>query len=171
VIATLSEPKKYGAARGIPMSQVVSFHDPLDLTEVGRVNTGSSPDGLLAVANQMMIAESGANTVSVYDFGSNRIQSRLTTGFSPRRILEAADKIYISNYDEGSISVVFPGQFSAARTISGMGLPLEMVFNPSYQRLYVSDEEAAGLAVIDTVTDRLTGFIDLGARPMGLAIQ
>jgi YVTN family beta-propeller protein len=45
-----------------------------------------------------------------------------------------------------------------------------MVFSQTYQRLYVSDDQALGLAIIDTANDKLTGSINLGARPVGLAI-
>jgi YVTN family beta-propeller protein len=45
-----------------------------------------------------------------------------------------------------------------------------MAFSETYQRLYVSDEQARGLAIIDTANDQFIGYISLGARPVGLAI-
>jgi DNA-binding beta-propeller fold protein YncE len=151
------------------LSQTVSFLDPLSLAEVGSTRTSSSPEGLLVTDNRLWIAESGANTVAVYDLATNQIQTRLSVGFTPRRLLDNGSQIYVSNYDAGSISVILPDQASVGRVISGLGRPLEMAFSQTYQRLYVSDEQTLGLAVIDTANDQFTGYINLGARPVGLA--
>jgi YVTN family beta-propeller protein len=151
------------------LSQSVSLHDPLSLAEVGSIRTSSSPDGLMVANNLLWIAESGANTVSTYDLVTNQILPRLSVGFTPRRLLDNGSQIYVSNYDEGSISVILPGQSGVSRVISGLGRPLEMAFSQTYQRLYVTDEKALGLAVIDTANDQFTGYINLGARPVGLA--
>jgi DNA-binding beta-propeller fold protein YncE len=151
------------------LSQTVSFLDPLSLAEVGSTRTSSSPDGLMVTDNRLWIAESGANTVSVYDLATNQIQTRLSVGFMPRRLLDNGSQIYVSNYDEGSISVILPGQSSVGRVIPGLGRPLEMAYSQTYQRLYVSDEQTLGLAVIDTANNQFTGYINLGARPVGLA--
>jgi hypothetical protein len=45
-----------------------------------------------------------------------------------------------------------------------------MAFNQFYRRLYVTDEAAAGLAIIDVNANRLLGHLSLGARPFGLAV-
>jgi DNA-binding beta-propeller fold protein YncE len=152
------------------LTQTVSFHDPLTLAEVGGIRTSSSPDGLFVTNNQLLIAESGGNTVSVYDLATNRTLTRLTVGMTPRRLLDNGSQIYVSNYDEGSISVILSGQSAVGRVIPGLGRPLEMTFSQTYQRLYVGDEQALGLAIIDTANDQFDGYISLGARPVGLAI-
>jgi YVTN family beta-propeller protein len=143
----------------------------LTLAVVGSIRTSSSPDGLFVTNNRLLIAESGANTVSVYDLATNRILTRVTVGITPRRLLDIGSQIYVSNYDEGSISVILSGQSAVGRVIPGLGRPLEMTFSETYQRLYVSDEQALGLAIIETVNDQFNGYISLGARPVGLAIN
>jgi DNA-binding beta-propeller fold protein YncE len=152
------------------ISQTVSFHDPLTLNKVGSIPTGSSPDGLLALNNQLYIAESGANTVSIFDLSTNMMQSLLSVGFGPRRLLNNGDQIYVSNYDSGSLSVIYPGQLEVGREIRGLGRPLEMIFDRTNQWLYVADEQKSGLAIIDSNINQLMGYIELGARPLGLAI-
>lgn len=150
------------------LSQTVSFRDPLSLAEVGSIRTGSSPDGLMASDNRLWIAESGTDTVILYNLATNQFLTRLSVGFTPRRLLDNGRQIYVSNYDEGSISVILPGQTGVGRVIFGLGRPLEMAFNSTYQQLYVSDEEALGVGIIDTASDQFNGYIYLGARPVGL---
>ena len=151
------------------ISQTVSLLDPLSLAEVGSIPTSSSPDGLMVTNNRLIVAESGANTILVYDLATNRIVTRLTVGFTPRRLLDNGRQVYVSNYDEGSVSVVLPGQAGVGRLVTGLGRPLEMTFSKTYHWLYVSDDEAGRLSVIDTATDKFNGYIELGARPVGLA--
>jgi YVTN family beta-propeller protein len=151
------------------LSQFISVHDPINLTQVKNIAC-NSPDGLLAMNNQLYIAESGANSVSIYDFASNRIQSRLAVGYTPRRLLYNGNKIYVSNYGSGSLSVILPGQLGVSREILGLGQPLEMAFNQNNRWLYVGDDQKGGLAVIDTSTDQLIKYINLGAQPAGMAV-
>lgn len=165
----------YLAARSVlavssVMSQEVTFYDPLTLQQVGSVATGSSPDGLLLSNNLLYIAEKDADTVSIFDFGNNLMRSRLNVGSGPRRLLDNGYHIYVSNYDDGSLSVIYPGQLEVGRQIRGLGRPLEMIFDQAYRRLYVGDEKEEGLAVIDSNIDKLKGYIKFGARPLGLAI-
>jgi hypothetical protein len=63
-----------------------------------------------------------------------------------------------------------PGQLGVIREVHGLGRPKEMVFDNFYRRLYVADEEAAALAVVDVNSNLLIGRIALGARPSGMAI-
>ena len=150
------------------ISQTVSFRDPLDLSEVNSVVTGSSPDGLLFSNNLLYITESGANTVSIFDFSANTITGRMNVGFSPRRLLDNGNQIYVSNYDSGSLSVIFPGQLEVSREVLGLGRPLEMVYDSTYRLIYVGDAQEAGLAIIDSTINELKGYVRLGAPPQGL---
>lgn len=151
-------------------TQTISLHDAVNLNLVGSIQTGSKPDGLLESGNLLYIAESRSNNVAIYDFSANRIKHRVLVGSTPRRLLDNGAKIYVSNYEGGSISVLRRGQFATIREIFGLGRPMDMIFNQAYNRLYVSDEQANGLVVIDTNIDKKIGFVDLGARPLGLAV-
>lgn len=158
-------------AVSLALSQKLVFLDPLNLTTVRSLPTGSTPQGLLVLDNRLYVAERGEHSVSVVDLLSKGNLTRLTSvGFGPRRLQTSDSQIYISNYDGGSLAVVMPGQLGVIQEINGLGRPLEMVFNQSYRRLYVAEEEAAALAVVDTNSNLLLGRIFLGARPAGLAV-
>jgi YVTN family beta-propeller protein len=157
-------------AVSLSLSQRVLLLDPLTLATVRTITTGNAPEGLAVADRQLYIAESGGNTVSIYDLGNRNNQSRLAVGFGPRRLLDTDNQIYVSNYQDGSLSVLVPGQLGVIQEIFGFGRPLEMAFVPFYRRLYVADEEAADLAVIDANSNQVLGHISLGARPLGLAV-
>lgn len=153
------------------LSQKILLLNPLSLGVVRSISTGSAPQGLIVLENQLYVAESGDNTVSITDLSSRGTQNRLMVGFGPRRLLETTNnQIFVSNYKDNSLSVMLPGQFGVIQEIYGLDRPLEMVLNEFYHRLYVTDEMKAALAVIDTDSDKLLGFIALGAQPFDLDI-
>jgi DNA-binding beta-propeller fold protein YncE len=151
------------------LSQTVSLLRPLELTVIRTIPTGNAPQGLLARGNQLYIAENGDHAVLIFDLSAGRDQTRLDVGLGPRRLLDAGDYIYAGNYQDGSISVLLPGLPGVVAEIRGLGRPLEMAYDRPRRLVYVGEEQNAGLAVIDAVTNRLVGRITLGARPAGLA--
>jgi YVTN family beta-propeller protein len=157
-------------AVSLSLSQRVLLLNPSNLSEVGTILTGSSPEGLAAMDNQLYVADFGDNTVDVADLIGRGSQSRLTVGFGPRRLIATDNQIFVSNYLGGSLSVLVPGQLGVIQEIVGLGQPLEMAFDRFYRRLYVADEGTASLAVIDVNTNRLLGRIMLGAKPFGMAV-
>jgi YVTN family beta-propeller protein len=157
-------------AVSLSLSQKVVLLDPLSLAVVGTIPTGGEPQGLLVSNNHLYIAEGGDNTVSIVDLARRGALDRLTVGFGPRRLLEVDNRIYVTNYEDGSLSVLVPGQLGVIQEIRGLGQPLEMALDQFYRRLYVADEKAAALAVIDVNANHLLGFISLGAKPVGLGV-
>ena len=144
--------------------------DPVSLRVVRTITTGSNPEGLLISDNVLYVAESGDGSISANDLANKAAQGQLMVGFGPRRLAEADGQIFVSNYKDGSLSVLLPGQLGALQEIYGLGEPFEMVFDDFYRRLYVGDRRNAGLAVIDTNSNQLLRQISLGAQPLGLAV-
>ena len=167
-VVYLKEQRLVAVSQGL--DQTVLLLDPETLRVVRRVSTGSNPEGLLVVDNVLYVAESGDSTVSINDLASRAAQSRMMVGFGPRRLVGTEDQIFVSNYKNGSLSVLLPGQLGALQEIFGFGEPLEMVFDDFFRRIYVGDQREAGLMVIDTNSNQLIRKISLGAKPVGLAI-
>jgi len=157
-------------AVSLSLSQKVLLIDPESMIVLSTITTGNSPQGMTVSNDQLYITEHGDNTISVSNLSSRATQVRISVGFGPRRVLSTGNRIYVSNYLDDSLSVLVPGQSGVIQEIYRLGRPLEMAFNEFYQKLYVVDEDAAGLAVIDTNSNLLKGHIVLGAKPLGLAV-
>lgn len=157
-------------AVSLTLSQRVVLLDPENLGIVGTITTGSGPQGLAVSENQLYVAESGDNSVSITDLDNRNSQSRIAVGFGPRRLQEIGSQIYVSNYQDGTVSVLLPGQLGVVQDIFDLGRPLEMVYDQFYRRVYVADEEAAALAVINASANQFLRRIYLGAKPFGLAV-
>jgi len=156
-------------AVSLTLSQKVLLLDPETLRVVRTISTGSNPEGLLVLENQLLIAERGSASVTTIDLSNSGSQSQKMVGFGPRRLVDAGNQIFVSNYNDGSLSVLLRGQLSSIQDIYGLGKPLEMAYNDFHRRLYVADELDAALAIIDVGSNQIVGRISLGAPPLGLA--
>ena len=118
----------------------------------------------------LYIAESGANSVLVYDLINNKEKKRVLVDLTPRRIMNADGFIFVSNYNSRSISLLSPGQINVSRTIPLSGRPLELADVPRNKWIYVGNEDENGLTIVDPVTTKTVGRIELGAKPMGITV-
>lgn len=164
----LPEHQRLAVSSGL--SQAVFLLNPESLNTMETVPVGSSPQGLLAWRNLLYIAESDSNTISVYDLEIRQVRARINAGLSPMRLLLSGVRIYVSNYEGGSLSVLLPGQLSVSQGISVGGTPMEMASSTSRRWLYVGNQGSRDVTVIDLTSNRPAGRIPLGAAPVGLAI-
>ncbi len=164
-------PRQNLLAVSLSLSQTVVLLDPETLNTVQTIATSSRPEGLMIWKDSLLyIAESGANSVLVYDLNNNKEKKRIQVDLTPKRIMAADGYIYVSNYNSRSISLLSPGQINVSRTILLSGRPLELVDVPRNKWIYVGNEEGNGLTIVDPVTSKTVGHIELGAQPMGIAV-
>jgi hypothetical protein len=156
-------------AVALSLSQKVVLVSARDLQKAGEFSTGSAPAGLLALDNQLYVAEERGNSVSVIDLFSGSKQNRLAVGSGPRRLIADGQQIYVANASAGSLSVIETGAIGVVQEIGGIGQPGEMLLNRFYRRLYVTDAERDALVGVDANIDQIIHGIGLGGRPFGLA--
>lgn len=158
-------------AVSLSLSQTVVLLDPETLAEVQRISTGNKPEGLMLFKKTLLyIAETGSNSVMVYDLSRSKIQKRIPVGQSPRRIAEASGRIYVTNHNSRSISILTPGQLGVSKTIALDGPPLELAYSQTAKWLYVGNGIANTLDIINPANNRMAGRIPLGALPQGIAV-
>lgn len=150
--------------------QKVFFLDPITLTTIGTIDTGGSPEGLLVHGNNLYVAESSSNAVSVFELPGGRSTARLNVGSKPRRIMYNNNQIYVANFGAGSISILRPGQLSMSRDIRVGGSPFAMDAVRSRQWLYACDTTNGTVVVIDLSSNRVAKRIELGTVPDGLVV-
>jgi len=154
------------------LSQTVLLLDPESLAQVGAVSTGSKPSGLFNDGNERLyIAESGGNSVLVYDLDRHENIQRIPVEFSPKRLLVSYDTLYVTNLNSRSVSVIKRGHTSASKTISLTGRPLEIAGTRSNQWIYVGNEGERAITIIEPITNKVAGKIELGAVPLGIEVN
>jgi DNA-binding beta-propeller fold protein YncE len=158
-------------AVSVGIAQNVVVLDPESLKTISSISTGVNPDGLMSWEDRRLyIAETGSNSVMVYDFAAGAMVKRIRVGFMPRRIAHSDSFIYVTNPGSRSISVLQPRLLGVSRTISFPDGPLEMAYTPRHKWLYVGCEQGGRIAIIDPLTNEMTGSIELGATPRGILV-
>ena len=133
------------------------------------VELGGTPHGLLVFNDLLYIAEEDTNTISVFDLLYRRYQNRITTGSPPYRLMAVADKIYVSNRKDGTLSLLRERSTIVSKMIFVGENVQEMASSESQGYLYVGNGKCDGsLAVVDIHRDTVIGRIELGAFPRGV---
>jgi len=146
-------------------SQEVYLLDPETLATRQVLSVGNGPDGLLATEEHLYVAESGANTVAIFDLRSGQFNRRLNTGLMPRRLAQSDNRVYVSNHRDGTVSLLTSREPRVLREIPVGGAPLEMAASARSRWVYVADQTTGTLAVIDQTANRVVGRVELGVRP------
>ena len=158
-------------AVSVGIGQNVVVLDPETLQTIGSISTGVNPGGLMSREDRLLyIAETGSNSVLVYDFASNTMVKRIGVGFMPKRIARTDSFIYVTNTGSRSISVLQPGLLGVSRTINFPDGPLEMAYSERHKWLYVGSQQGGKLAIIDPISNEIAGTVELGATPAGILV-
>lgn len=152
------------------LSQQVYLMEPETLATVGSAAVGRVPQGLLVADNYLYVAESGSDTISIYDIAALQPVKRMNVGMGPRRLLQSGENIYVANGDDGTISLVLARQQRFSRAIRVEGRPFAMAASTARKWLYVGDQEYGRLSVVDQTTNRITERIEFGAVPMDILL-
>ncbi|MGW0447180.1 YncE family protein, partial [Streptosporangium sandarakinum] len=79
--------------------------------------------------------------------------------------------VYVTNYADGTISVIDDAAGRVVRTFRVGGSPGRIAAGPDGRRLYVTDFVAGKLSVIDTVTGAVAATVPVGKAPFGVAVS
>ena len=143
----------------------------------------------LYVANyglRQIVQEGANNIVTVIDTGSDQIIATVEVGLRPYAMTfnENGDKLYVLNRGDGfglsdpadMVSVIDLTDLNQpARTVDlSLGVekgvtPSAIVVAPSTERAFIVNRNSDNVAVIDTSSDSLVSFIDVGKAPLGIA--
>jgi len=151
--------------------QRVYLVNPTSLSVEDYVSLGSAPLGLVSWENYLYIAESSANTVSVYDLSARKMLKNIHVGFEPARFVTSDGSVYVTNYLDGSISILQGGQFSVSKEVAVGKSARELAVSEKQRLIFVGVGDCDGsLAVVDTTGNHVIGRIELGSRPMGISV-
>jgi DNA-binding beta-propeller fold protein YncE len=134
-----------------------------------------SPDGLTAYVTE----SHEVCVIDVRDALKPRVADRLRAA-SPEGLLATADRVFVSNAQDDSITVISAADRSVVAEIPlgipSLGqfrgvLPAGMAYDPVTKRLLVAETGINAVGVVDTTANRLIGLIPAGWMPAKVAIS
>lgn len=102
----------------------------------------------------------------------NGVAATVEVGLYPWSVAvdPAADSAYVTNYGDGTISVIDLQDNSVATTIEGEYGPMRVAVNPTTNTAYVTNYGDT-VSVIDTRSNTITATIPVGKEPAGVAVD
>jgi YVTN family beta-propeller protein len=150
-------------------------------TPAGTATSTATPSGptptptltpTLSGAGLAYVSDSGSNSVSVIDVGTNAVVRSISVGNLPFGVAvdAAGTRAYVTNAFGHTLSVIDTASNQVINTLPVGILPRGVAVNPSGRRVYVANGQSGTLSVVDTLTDNVTS-IELGGHPYGVDVN
>ena len=134
---------------------------------------GNTPVGVWPGANNnMYVGNQQSGFISVIDASKAANQGTIHLDFTPGMIAynENDDTIWITDGDSGEVSV-FSSQGIYLESIPTGGGSYGILFLEDYSKVYISNEKAGTVSVIDTISMKKIKDIKVGLKPNGMALK
>ena len=117
------------------------------------------------------IPNSGSNTVSVLNTGTDAVVATVTVGNGPYPTCVSPDgsKVYVGNIQSNNVSVIDVATNSVINTILLAAQPTGLTLSPDGSKLYVSND--VNVSVINTATNENIQDINVGQYPYALLVS
>ena len=132
---------------------------------------GKTPAGVLWLNGRVLVANMGADDVSVVDPVDGHVERRVHTGRGAHQLFLSPDghTLYVNNRVEGTTVALDPATLTVERTYSISGGPDDISFAPDGD-LWITQRFAEKVAVLDPRTGALTHYA-VGRSPHGIFLN
>ena len=154
-------------AISVPREQKVYILNSSNLNTIKTFRVSGVPSSLWIDGDMLYITNVTTGNLEIYELKGFKAINSIYSGVKPIDVLGIDDKIYVANKGENSISVFDKEQLIVLRKIQVKGPPKDMTFCTMRRWMYVALEDK-GVAVVDTIRDRVVGYIDLGCSVSAL---
>lgn len=134
------------------------------------MKSGRETEGIefSADGSQMLVANEGDNTVTVYDRAKGTVLQRVdlsAQGSRPRGIKISPDgKSYAVTFEFSDRLVLIDSRFKVLKSVATRKSPYGVSFDPSGHRIYVAASRASVIQVFDADSLAVIGEIPVGGR-------
>ncbi len=139
---------------------------------VGVTNTitvGTSPTGVAydSAIDEIFVANSGYNTVSVISDASNAVVATVTVGTSPTGVTYDSTKgeIFVSNHDSNSVSVISDSKNTVVATVPVGTSPDNIAYDSGKSEIFVVNSGDNTVSVISDSTNTVVATVPVGTNP------
>lgn len=126
-----------------------------------------------AMAATAWVSNEKDNSLSLIDLQTLEVTETLPVGQRPRGLLLSHDSklLYICASDSDRVQGELLGVLAGRQLLDDLACGHVHHLHPNDRWLYVSNEDDALVTVIDTVTDKVLGQIEVGIEPEGMAVS
>lgn len=159
-------------------SNTVSVINAATNTVSSTIAVGNYPRGIKAYGTELYVANYGdpfyyfgGNSVSVIDSMTDTVTNTIVMpayNRGARGVTTYNGKVYVTNYTDGSVSVIDPNTKTVTATIAVGAGPRGLVGLNGF--LYVENFDSGTVSIIDTATNTVSSTLPVGHSPAGIAV-
>ncbi|MFQ5341802.1 MAG: cytochrome D1 domain-containing protein, partial [Anaerolineae bacterium] len=116
--------------------------------------------------------EAVANSLWAIDATTGQVLARVAVGQGPTHPIASPDGrwVYVTNTDEGSVSVIDANTWQVVTIIPNLPEPHDGELTPDGRLLYLATSGNSTMTVVDTTTRQVVQTFAVGKKPRGLAV-
>jgi YVTN family beta-propeller protein len=174
------------------LDDTVSVIDTATNTVTDTVKVGPTPSGVAVSrdGSTVYVTNSGwyrlnsyGHNVSVIDTATNTVTATIQVGTTPDGVADSPDdsKVYVTNYNDGTVSVIDTATNTVTKTVKVGYQPSSVTASRDGSTVYVTNSgwsnfdsqngQNGNVSVINTATNIVTATIQVGQRPIGVAVS
>lgn len=144
------------------------------------ITVGSSPNGIsfAPVNNDVYVANSGSNTVSVISSTTNNVISTINVGTNPGAVAydPANQDVYVTNGGSNNVSVISTSDNTIIATIPVGTGPNNLAYDSANQEMYIANSgnspgPSNTVSAISSTTNTVVSTITVDPNPIRLAFN
>lgn len=156
----------------------ISIIDIENFQLIDTVYVGPSPNDGIILNNLIYVLNGDADCLSVFDIGSSKILEQIKVGFQPQSILYSKKhkKIFVSNMNSDSISLINPLNLRIEKTLSVYSKPYGMCLSDDEKFLFIANTYLetgldGSITIYDIINDEIIDNIRCGRLPISIAFH
>src|SRR5262245_35925215 len=134
---------------------------------LARVETGTSPAGMVAANGAVWVANDGSGTLARVDPRTNRVTKRVRLRRGSFSLTRGFGALWVVNYKDGTLTRIDPSTLRR-RSVRVGGVPFDVL--AAYGRVWVTAWEAGRLVEVDPRSLKVVRRTKIGPRPTGLRV-
>ncbi len=129
----------------------------------------SGGEGAMAMDMDMDVM---ANSLWAVDAATGEILARIPVGMGPTHPIPSQDgsRVYVTNTDEGSVTVIDTATWEVIATIPDLPEPHDGELTPDGKLLYLATSGTSTVTEVDTTTFEVVKTFEVGKKPRGLVV-
>ncbi len=136
---------------------------------IATIAVGASPTGVAydSSKNEVFVANSGFNTVSVISDSSNSVVATVTVGTSPTGLAydSAKGEIFVTNHGSNSVSVISDSTNRVVATVPVGTSPNNLAYDSGKGEIFVVNSGDNSVSVISDSSNAVVATIPVGTNP------
>lgn len=172
LVVTPDGRRAYTANIGSATVTSIDFTLPVP-QQVPQIQVGKQPEAIDVSPDgrELWVGQNGDGHISIIDTATNKVKEAIKVGEVPIRVKFTPDgrRVLISDAKAGELIILDAATRKEIKRVKVEGVPVGVLISPDGGRAFVAAMQAHKVVVIDLVKMEVSGTIDPGQGPDGLA--